>query len=91
MGGPVQIERRNWRSGVVAGVVVEVLDVRECGSFAIIAFWTPHNLSQSVVGPDELAKVAEVTWWHSTFITDAARRIVSENANSLDPKAPERQ
>jgi hypothetical protein len=91
VGGPVQIEQRNRYSGLVAADDVEVLDVKECRWSVTIAFKTTHDPGQVFLGPDELAKVAEVTRCHWTFDADTTRRIVSENANNLDPKAAERE
>ena len=87
MGGPVQIERRNQYSGLVAADVVEVLDVKEYRSSVTIAFKTTTN----DLGPDELAKVGDATRCRRTFDADTTRRIVIENANNLDPKAAERE
>lgn len=91
VGGPVQIERRNRYSGLVAADDVEVLDTREYCSSVIIASKTSHGLGQVILGPDDLAKVAGVIRCRWTFDADTTRRIGSENANNLDPKTAERE
>jgi hypothetical protein len=87
----VQIERRNRYSGLAAADDVDVLDVNEYRSSVTVAFKTTHDRGQVILGPDELAKDADVTRSRWTFDADTTRCVVRENASNLDPKAAERE
>lgn len=88
---PVEIERRNRCSGIVGADDVEVLDVKENRSSSTIAFKITYDLHQPILGPDELAKVADATRGRRTFDADTTRRTASESASNLDQIAMERE
>jgi hypothetical protein len=82
---------RNRYSGLAAADDVDVLDVNEYRSSVTVAFKTTHDRGQVILGPDELAKDADVTRSRWTFDADTTRCVVRENASNLDPKAAERE